>query len=157
MELEFYEKEARVVLDHPYYGTCLMHPVVMKREGIEYTILERREPQPPQADDLVKRIIARLKENDGAYAMYFGDEEDVLSLISSAIHQKTWFKASKQILQVDKKQGILKFTGSLHGSSIVFLYYIFDFDLAKAVIQSVKAIQDGEFEQAQKILNAYQK
>lgn len=151
--VEFFEKE-------PYYddslftGQCWMYPVFMLKDGKEYFVQNRREPDDSWKKEALERRKAELIANGGAYVSFYGFCPGPLEMLTEMEERGHTFTEPDGLF-VDCRssesygEGFVDFHGNRNEVSAAFYYRIYDMDFLKAVKEAARKIarkggkQDG--------------
>jgi hypothetical protein len=148
--IEFIEKE-RCYDDSWFTGQCWMYPVFMLKDGKEYFVQNRREPDDSWKQKELEGRKAELIANDGAYFRFNGFYPDPLKMLAEMEEQGHTFTEPDSLFvdcQNSKSygEGFVDFHGNRKEVSAAFHYRIYDLDLLKAVEKSARKIarKDGK-------------
>lgn len=139
MKISFIEKD-------PYYdnslftGDCYMYPTYMVKDGKEYFIFNRREPQAPyenKQDEENKRF---LISTDGRYLKFHGYESDPLKMLKIATERGHHFVLGNLWSGDFGKEGYMDFHGNFQEVSAAFHYRIYDAELIKKIKEATSSI-----------------
>lgn len=155
MAISFIEKEPWYD-DSPFVGKCWMFPTYMVKDGKEYFVFNRRDP-----DDSwkLKENEARKKqliETNGAFMTFYGFEASPIDYLRYVISKKRHFTYPRDMFRYGtiEKDGFLDFNGNLEEVSASFHYRIYDEKLASAVQKVVRLINSNKYEEAAEELEA---
>lgn len=142
--IEFFEKE-RYYDDSCFTGQCWMYPVFMLKDGREYFVQNRREPDDNWKKEDLERRKAELLANDGAYFRFHGFYSDPLEMLAE-IEKRGHTFTEPNSLFVDCRssksygEGFVDFHGNLNEVSAAFHYRIYDMDFLNAVKEAARKI-----------------
>lgn len=153
--IEIIEKE-RYYDDSLFTGQCFMYPTYMVKDGKEYFMFNRREPDDKwkleENEDKKKQLIS----NDGAYMTFYG-YENPFEMIREIAKRKHHFTEPKDLYRCGiDKNGFLDFHGNRHEVSAAFFYRIYDETLARKVQKAVDYLNKEEWENAIKAVEEAQ-
>ena len=136
----------RPELSHSYMiisDVYWQYPVFMLKDGVEYFIGNRQEPELP-GGLYFAGIEKFLNENGGAYFFFYGNWHHPLEMLK-AMGDKYHFDTLKHLFHDSKEAGIsgghyLDFQGNWYEVSSAFFYLIYDEDLMEAVRKAAAPI-----------------
>ena len=143
--IKFIEKEPYKNYDNWNERECLMYPNVMIKEGKEYFVFNRREPDQEYKKMKNQKILNKLKETDGKYTIFYGDFENPFEMLKDIIVNKHLIISNKDII-FDKTmtdEESIDFHGNRDVYASAFMYRIFDKDLEKDLRAIVTLISNG--------------
>lgn len=149
--IKFIEKEPYKNYDNWNERECLMYPNVMIKEGKEYFVFNRREPDQEYKKMKNQKILNKLKETDGKYTIFYGDFENPFEMLKDIIVNKHLIISNKDII-FDKTmtdEESIDFHGNRDVYASAFMYRIFDKDLEKDLREIVTLINNKEWEKAE--------
>lgn len=144
--IEIIEKEGYYD-DSPFTGQRYMHPVYMVKNGKEFFMFNRPEPEEKYSE--VERIFRtkQLTDNDGAYMRfngYYADPEEMLREIKERRHTFTEDKLEAIIVRcTGRTEPFWDFHGNRREVSAAFFYRIYDETLKDRITEKVKEILKG--------------
>lgn len=110
--IEFIEKE-RYFDESPYTGRCFMYPTYMVKDGKEYFMFNRREPQPSYEDAEDEAFKKFLLLTDGRYFKIYGYIDDPLEILKIAAERKLHFTDPENLwLGNFERNGYIDFNGN---------------------------------------------
>lgn len=136
----------RPELSHSYRivdAVYWQHPVYMLKDGVEYFVAHREEPERP--DGLYFAGIEKyLNENGGAYYYFYSPWPHPLGMLNE-MGKKYHFATLKDLFYDSKKAGVsggryLDFQGNWCEVAAAFHYRIYDEDLMAAVREAAAPI-----------------
>lgn len=122
-----------------------MYPVFMLKDGREYFVQNRREPDDNWKKEDLERRKAELLANDGAYVRFHGFYSDPLEMLAE-IEKRGHTFTEPDSLFVDCRsskaygEGFVDFHGNLNEVSAAFHYRIYDMYFLNAVKEAVRKI-----------------
>lgn len=149
-EISFIEKEPWFD-PSPFTGDCRMYPTYMMKDGVEYFLFNRREPE-AEAWHVREREErkAQLLSNGGAFFCFHGYKRDPLSYLWNVVERKHTFMPCSYHEPVRNEEGehITEFSCDLREVSAACHYRIYDEELAELVRAIVALIQKKDYERA---------
>lgn len=148
--IEFIEKE-RYYDDSWFTGQCWMYPVFMLKDGREYFVQNRREPDDSWKKEELERRKAELIANGGTCVRFHGLYQDPLEMLAKMEERGHTFTEPDNLF-VDCRssksygEGFVDFHGNRKEASAAFYYRVYDLDLLKAVEEAARKIarKDGK-------------
>lgn len=115
---------------------CRQHPVYMVKDGEEYFIANRDEPETP-GGLYFAGIRKFLSENGGAYFYFYGHWPHPLEMLQ-AMRGRYTFDSAKGLFVDSRERGVvgghfLDFGGNFREVSTAFFYRIYDEELMSRV------------------------
>lgn len=135
--IEFIEK-ARYYDDSTFTGQCWMYPTFMVKDGIEYFMWNRREPDDGWKLKERERQKAELFANDGSYFHFYGVYEDPFEMLAEMERRGHTFTEPDNLF-VDCREnskygsGFVDFHGNRNEVSAAFHYRIYDMALIERI------------------------
>lgn len=136
--IEIIEKE-------PYYdnsmftGQCQMYPTYMLKDGKEFFMFNRREPDDKWRLAENEERKRQLIENDGAFFMFHGYYENPMDMLKEiAKRQHSFTEPDNVFYTTIENEGVLDFHGNRREVSAAFFYRIYD----TAMVEKVQAVVD---------------
>ena len=150
--IEFIEKEPWRD-DNTLTGCCNMYPNFMVKNGNEFFMFNRREPDYSWKDYEIQAHKQQLLDNDGAYFTFCG-YENPFEMIREIAERKHHFANPKDLYRcgIDKK-GSLDFHGNRKEVSAAFFYRIYDVDIAKKVETAVTMLVAEQWDDVIKFID----
>ena len=142
--IEFIEKE-RYYDDSAFTGQCWMYPTFMVKDGIEYFMWNRREPDDSWKIKEREGQKAELLANDGAYFHFHGIYADPFDMLTE-MEQRGHTFTEPDNLFVDccenpkRGGGFVDFHGNRNEVSAAFHYRIYDMALIERIRTAVTRI-----------------
>ncbi len=138
MKITFIEKE-RYYDDSPYTGGHYMYPTYMVKDGKEYFMFNRREPQPKYEDDTDAERKQFLIATEGRYFKLNGYKDDPLEMQKIAAARHHHFVTPENLWWCDfEKCGFADFHGNFREVSAAFHYRIYDAELIEKIKEAAK-------------------
>lgn len=132
--VEFIEKE-RYYDDSTFTGQCWMYPTFMVKDGIEYFMWNRREPDDSWKLKERESQKAELLANDGAYFHFHGIYADPFEMLAEMEHRgHTFTEPDNLFVDCRERGGFVDFHGNRNEVSAAFHYRIYD----KALIERIR-------------------
>lgn len=133
--IEFIEKE-RYYDDSAFTGQCWMYPTFMVKDGIEYFMWNRREPDDSWKIKEREGQKAELLANGGAYFHFHGIYTDPFEMLAEMERRgHTFTEPDNLFADCHETGGFVDFHGNRNEVSAVFHYRIYD----KALIERIRA------------------
>lgn len=148
--IEIIEKE-RYYDDSPFTGRCFMYPTFMVKDGKEYFMFNRREPDDSWKLDEMERRKKQLIETGGAYFKLHGFYGDPTEMILAIANRRHHFVEPDDLYYGQLENGFLDFHGNLKEVSAAFFYRIYDEELARKVQRAVEHLNREKWENASKV------
>lgn len=108
--IEFVEKEPFKDYDNWNNRNCLMYPNVLVKDGKEYFIMNRREPQGSSNHREITEVIDQLRENNGAYLTFYGSYIQLMDFLSYIIKNQYSFDKTFETFEEYKKGNFVDFS-----------------------------------------------
>ena len=138
--IEIIEKE-RYFDESPYTGRCFMYPTYMAKDGKEYFMFNRREPQPSYKDAEDESIKNFLIATNGRYFKFYGYKDDPLEMLKIAAERKHHFTDQENLwLGNFEKNGYIDFHGNFWEISAAFHYRIYDAELIEEIKTAISSL-----------------
>ena len=154
--IKFIEKE-RYYDDSPYTGSFYYYPTYMVKDGEEFFVFNRREPDDEWKikEDKIRKN--QLIENEGKYFKFNGFYNNPLEMLKEIVERKHHFTTPKDMyygnLDIHR---YIDFYGNRNEVSAAFHYRIYDIELACIIQKVVKLINSEDWNMAKAILNKKQ-
>ena len=133
--IEFIEKE-RYYDDSAFTGQCWMYPTFMVKDGIEYFMWNRREPDDSWKVKKREGQKAELLANGGAYFHFHGIYADPFEMLAEMERRgHTFTEPDNLFVDCLETGGFVDFHGNRNEVSAAFHYRIYD----KALIERIRA------------------
>lgn len=146
--IDIIEKEPYKDYDGWDNRECLMYPVMMIKNNIEYFIFNRREPEENYRNQENERMIRQLKENNGMYVTFYSPYQQSTKFLKNIIENEYSFDKRCTEFREIKEGKFVDFHGNLNEISSAFMYRIYDTKLIKDIKQIVELIDNKEWEKA---------
>lgn len=147
--VEFIEKEPYSSYDRFNGHDCKMYPTYMKKDGKEFFVFNRREPQSKNEDWLNDIRKKQLVKTDGAYFKFHGFYDSPIEMLNEIIKRKHHFTDPESTYYCSfEKDGFIDFHGNRNEVSAAFHYRIYDEELATTIQKAVEHIIREEWEKA---------
>ena len=150
--ITFIEKE-KYYDNSPFIGQCYYYPTYMIKNGKEYFIFNRREPDEQYKIEEQKMYKQQLIETDGKYFTFYSFYKNPFEMLQEIIKRKHCFSNPKKLFDGDINNGYLDFHGNRKEVSAVFKYRIYDAAIVENLQNIVKCINTNKWREAQTILN----
>lgn len=154
--IDFIEKEPFKHYDQWNMNDCLMYPNFMIKDGKEFFIINRREPQPKYKDDEVKKLIEQLKENNGEYTMFYGVNKNPIDMLKDIVVRQFSFVEPTELFRKSESNDFVDFHGNFNEIAAAFMYRIYDTEILEEIKTIVSFINNKEWEKANKEINELQ-
>lgn len=148
--IEIIEKE-RYYDDSPFTGQCFMYPTYMVKDGKEYFMFNRREPDDSWKREEMEQRKRQLIETGGAYFKFNGFYSNPAEMILEIASRRHHFTEPDDLYYGQLEKGVLDFHGNLKEVSAAFFYRIYDGELARKVQRAVEYLNREEWEKASKV------
>ena len=130
----------------PFTGDCMMYPVFMIKDGKEYFVVNRREPEESWKEKEREAQIAEMLANDGAYIRFCGFYADPLEMLAE-MEMRDHIFSDPDDLFLDCRnnlkgygEGFVDFHGNRNEVSAAFHYRIYDVALLEEVKETAAPI-----------------
>ena len=151
--IKFIEKE-RYYNDNPYTGGCYYYPTYMVKDGKEFFVFNRREPDDEWKIKENETRKSQLIENGGKYFKFNGFYNNPLEMLKEVIERKHHFTTPNEMYYGDlDSRGYIDFHGNRNEVSAAFHYRIYDTELTYIIQKVVKFINSEEWAIAKEVLN----
>ena len=150
--IKFIEKE-KYYDDSQYTGSCYYYPTYMVKDGKEFFVFNRREPDDEWKIEKNKTRKNQLIENEGKYFKFNGFYDDPLEMLKEIIKRRHHFTTPRKMYYGNLAGGYLDFHGNRNEVSAAFHYRIYDTELACIIQKVVKLINSEEWSMAKEILD----
>lgn len=154
--IEFIEKEPYKSYDQWNMNDCLMYPNFMIKDGKEFFIINRRVPQPKYKDDEIQELIKQLKENNGTYITFYGDNKNPINMLKSIVERQFSFVEPIELFRKSELNDFVDFHGNFNEVAAAFRYRIYDTEILKDIKKIVSLINNKEWEKANEKINKLQ-
>ena len=138
----------------PYSGNCYMYPTYMVKDGKEFFMFNRREPD--DSWELRKNDERKnhLLSTGGAYFKFNGFYDDPIEMLAKIVERKHHFTDPKSVWWSDfERNGFVDFHGNRCEVSAAFHYRIYDRGLAAKIEKAVGHINREEWCAAKEMLD----
>lgn len=132
---------------------CLMYPTIMIKNGKEYFVFNRREPNGEYEEKENKKSMELLKRTDGKYTKFYGEYDNPFEMLKEIIKEKDMIISNSQNFDnKTEKEYITDFHGNRENYASAFMYRIYDRKLENILKKIVDYINNKEWNIAEKIL-----
>ena len=144
--IEIFEKEPYYD-ESPYIGNCYMHPTFMRKDGKEYFMFNRREPDLTHNKWRNEAIKKHLISTDGAYFKFHGFYDDPFVMLKNIAERKHSFTKPSEIdYSSMERNGFIDFHGNLNEVSAAFHYRIYAAGMIQKIQEAVEHINREEWD-----------
>lgn len=151
--IKFIEKE-RYYDDSPFVGKCYYYPTYMIKDGKEYFVFNRREPDDKWRAEEREALKKQLIQTDGKYFRFHSFYENPIEMVKEIIKRKHHFTTPKEMYYGSvEESNFLDFQGNRKEVSAAFHYRIYDKKLAIQIQEIVKCINSGKWNDAKSLIN----
>lgn len=134
----------------PFSGQCHMYPTYMVKDGEEYFVFNRRDPDNSWALDENEQRKKHLLSTGGAYFKFNGYYNDPLEMLARVIERKHHFTQPESMYYCeDMERGYADFHGNRREVSAAFHYRIYDVALHEKIRRVVNLINKEAWEDAE--------
>lgn len=127
--------------DSPFTGNCWMYPTYMVKDGKEYFMFNRRDPDDSWKLEENERRKQQLLSTGGAFMRFHGFYAHPIEMLAEVAKRKHHFTDPEKMYYCDiEDHGFLDFHGNRREVSAAFHYRIYDVELATKVKKAVEAI-----------------
>ena len=145
--IQFIEKEPRFS-DSPYSGKSWLYPTYMVKDGKEFFVFNRRDPDSSWNLDANEARKQHLLSTDGAYFRFHGPRDNPLDMLADVVAEKHHFTTPESMYYCSiESNGFLDFHGNRREVSAAFHYRIYDVALAEKVQAAVEKINQESWEE----------
>lgn len=151
--IEIIEKE-------PYYddsmfiGQCLRYPTYMLKDGKEFFMFNRREPDDKWQLEENEARKQQLIDNDGAFFKFNGYYENPFDMLKEVATRRHNFVDPNNLYRsAIETNGFLDFHGNRQEVSAAFFYRIYDAAMAERVQTAVELINQKQWDKALAVIN----
>lgn len=127
--IEIIEKAGRLN-ESPFTDNCMMYPVFMLKDGKEYFVFNRREPDYSWKKEERKAQIAELIANDGTHFHFHGAYADPFEMLKEMAERDHTFRDPEVFWDCRNNpaygSGFVDFLGNRNEFSAAFHYRIYD-------------------------------
>lgn len=151
--IKFIEKE-RYYNDSPFTGHCYYYPTYMIKDGKEYFVFNRREPDDKWNLEKNEVYKNQLIKTDGKYFKFNGFYENPIKMLKEIVKRKHHFTTpNKMYYGGIEENDSLDFHGNREEVSAAFHYRIYDEKLAMQIQKIVKCINSGKWNDAELLVD----
>ena len=147
--IEIFEKD-RYRDDSPFTGGCYMYPTYMRKDGKEYFMFNRREPDSSWrlAENEARK--AFLVSNGGKYFKFNGFYDDPYEMLKEMAEREHTFteREDNNYWCSIEKHGFIDFHGNRCEVSAAFHYRIYDPEMAQRIQKIAHHIHEKEWDAA---------
>lgn len=155
--LKFIEKEPYKSYDNWNMNYCLMYPNFMIKDGKEFFIVNRREPNPRyRKDEEIQGFIEQLKGNNGSYITFYGSDKNPIDMLKSIVERQFSFVEPTDLFKKSESNDFVDFHGNFNEFAAAFRYRIYDFEILKSIEKIVSLINNKDWEKANNEIYALQ-
>lgn len=141
--IEIYETEPWFNSDW-ITGPAWMYPTVMKKDGREFFMFNRRDPDETYRLNEQEAFKKMLIANDGKYFKFNGFYDDPFEMLREVAERKhTFTEKIEKVL--DYSGNTLNFHGNRREVSAAFFYRIYDGEMQAKIEEAVKHIFAKEY------------
>lgn len=143
--IEFIEKEGWFD-DSPFTGGCMMYPTFMLKDGKEYFMWNRRDPDDSWKLKEREAQKAELLANGGRYFHFNGFYADPFEMLSEMESRGHTFTEPDKLLVTctggtdERIAGFVDFHGNRNEVSAAFFYRIYDESMAEKIREAIAPI-----------------
>lgn len=138
----------------PFTGSCWMYPTYMVKDGKEYFMFNRREPDDSWKLEADERRKQQLIASGGAYMTFNSFYPHPLEMLAEVAERKHHFtEPDKMYWSSIEAQGFVDFHGNRREVSAAFQYRIYDPELAAKIEAVVEHINREDWAGAKKALS----
>lgn len=149
--IEFIEKE-KYHDDDPFVG-CDMYPTYMVKDGKEYFMFNRRDPDDKWKLEENEQRKKRLIETNGKYFSFHGFYSDPLEMLIDVANRKHHFSQPDILYYGSLDKEYLDFLGNLKEVSAAFHYRIYDRRLGEKIQKVVEFLNQEDWDTALRVIN----
>ena len=144
--IEIIEKESYFD-DSPFTGQFFMYPTYMVKDGKEYFMFNRREPDDPWKLRENEERKAFLISNGGRYFKFHGFYDDPIEMLKEICERRHTFTEPEEENYIGslEEHGFIDFHGNRREVSAAFHYRIYDTEMAKEIKEIVHLIHGKEW------------
>lgn len=144
--IEIVEKE-RYFDDSAFTGQCFMYPTYMVKDGKEYFMFNRREPDDPWKLRENDERKAFLISNGGKYFKFHGFYDDPFEMLKEICERRHTFTdpEKENYFGSLEEHGFIDFHGNRREVSAAFHYRIYDPEMAREIQEIVRLIHRKEW------------
>ena len=144
--IEIFEKEP-FFDDSPYIGQCYRHPTYFRKDGEEYFMFSRPEPDHRPDKWWYEAAKKQLISTDGAYFKFHGFYDDPFEMLKAIAERKHHFVHPTDVYRSSiAKNGFVDFHGNLKEVSAAFHYRIYDANMIQKIEEAVEHINREEWD-----------
>lgn len=133
--------------ESPFIGSCNLYPTYMVKDGREYFMFNRREPDDRWRLEANETRKTFLIANDGAYFKFNGFYDDPMAMLAEVARRKHHFTDPENMYYCSIEEcGYIDFHGNRREVSAAFHYRIYDPVLAARVQRAVERINREDWE-----------
>lgn len=152
--IEFVEKE-RYYDNSLFTGDCYMYPTYMLKDGKEYFMFNRREPDDSWVLEENEQRKKQLLDNEGINFRFFGFFENPFELIMNIAERQHHFTEPEDTVRCGiEEKGYLDFHGNLKGVSAAFFYRIYDEKTASKIKKCVQMLNSERWDDVMEELSS---
>lgn len=144
--IEFIEKEPQRD-DSPFTGGCDMYPTYMVKDGKEYFMFNRRDPDDKWRLEQNEVRKKQLLENGGKFFRFHGFYDDPFTMLAEVIERQHHFTEPSEMYYASlEESGFVDFHGNRKEVSAAFFYRIYDPEMAAKIRRTADLINEGRWD-----------
>lgn len=129
----------------PFTGDCMMYPIFMFKDGKEYFVVNRREPDESWKEKEREAQIAELLANGGAYFHFHGLYADPFEMLKEMAERGHTFCDPDKLFDDCRDNpgygsGFVDFHGNRNEVSAAFHYRIYDAALLEKIKEAAAPV-----------------
>ena len=144
-----------IVEKEPWYdnslftGHCWMYPTYMVKDGQEFFMFNRREPDDRWELEDNEARKRQLKENDGKYFRFNGFYACPFDMLKEIAERKHHFEEPSKILnRLSFDEKVVDFEGNRWEVSAAFFYRIYDEGMTGGIERICELLKEERFDDA---------
>ena len=150
--IEFIEKEPKYD-DTPFYGNCWLYPTYMVKDGKEYFMFNRREPDDKWRIEANEARKKQLIFNNGIYFKFNGFYDDPFEMLKKTAERRHHFTDPDSMYYGDlERTGYRDFHGNRKEVSAAFFYRIYDKEMIERIYKIVDFINEERWDDAIRLI-----
>ena len=149
----YYNDRNRYYDDSPFTGGCYFYPTYMVKDGKEYFVFNRREPDDSwkiKENEIWKN---QLVSTDGKYFAFHGFYDNPLDMLKEIIKRKHHFCRPDNVYENLEEYSCSDFHGNRNEVSAAFHYRIYDKELSHIIKQIVECINKEKWTEANQLVD----
>lgn len=153
--IEFVEKKEWYLRDL-FIGNCYMYPNYMLKDGKEFFICNRREPDEKWKLGKIEEYKEQLIETNGAYFRFYSFYKNPFDMIGEMASRGHHFEKTTNFHQeYIENTKFVDFRGNRKEVSATFHYRIYDSDIEKTIRRAVELLNDEKFIECESFISNY--